>query len=294
MTFATPHGAGALPPAVELVGVRLPRALRAAVGAVRRARFEIAEGRAAARATRRAHRPRRPGAPLIVDALGWRRVLARRALPAARRAALARPRGPSAGRRRRPRRLDRALARRAAATAGASRPAARRASASAPTTRATTSGSRRAVAARVPTRRRALPGQLVPAPPARGRRGRRVLRRRQRRALLPALRRGHPHRLLLRDRRGPRAPRRAGGEQTPRAGARRATPRSRTPTRPAFRRALRLQRLIPALPAAPADRAPARRSARAAARRPRLRLVPRRRRTPRPPRSTRLPQGPPA
>ena len=66
-------------------------------------------------------------APLIVDALGWRRVLVERdADPAARRAALARPGGPPAGDRRGPR----AVARPAATCARATRwsfPAARRA-----------------------------------------------------------------------------------------------------------------------------------------------------------------------
>ena len=53
----------------------------------------------------------------------------------------------------------------------------------------------------------ALPGQLVPAPPARRDRGRRVLRGRQRRAVLPPLGRGHPHGVLLRDRLRARAAR---------------------------------------------------------------------------------------
>ena len=64
-----------------------------------------------------------------------------------------------------------------------------------------------ALAGRLGAEAVALPGQLVPAPPARRGRGRRVLRRRQRRALLPALGRGHPHRLLLRHRLRARAAR---------------------------------------------------------------------------------------
>ena len=64
-----------------------------------------------------------------------------------------------------------------------------------------------------------LPGQLDPAPaPARGR-GRRVLRRRQRRALPAADRRGHPDGVLLRDRARARAARRARGPPGPRRRA---------------------------------------------------------------------------
>ena len=47
---------------------------------------------------------------------------------------------------------------------------------------------------------RSLPGQLVSPPAAASGRGRRLLRRRLGRPLLPALGRGHPHRLLLRHR----------------------------------------------------------------------------------------------
>ena len=54
---------------------------------------------------------------------------------------------------------------------------------------------------------RRLPGQLDPASAATRRRGRRVLRRRLRRALPPGDRRGHPHGVLLRDRLRARAPR---------------------------------------------------------------------------------------
>ena len=97
-------------------------------------------------------------------------------------------------------------------------------------------------------RRRALAGQLVPAPPAPRRRGRRLLRRRQRRPLLPAVGRGHPHGLLLRHRRGPRD--RARCSRANAAARRRcaATAPSSDGHARAFRRALRLQRLIPALP----------------------------------------------
>ena len=95
-------------------------------------------------------------APLIVDALGWRRVLGpgdNVQPPEARD--LARPRGPPARRRRRPRRLDRPLARSATATRGRCPPTASSASASAPTSRATTSRSRpREIAARLGVRRR--------------------------------------------------------------------------------------------------------------------------------------------
>ena len=71
-----PHAArlGALPAALELVGVRLPDAVPGAVGAVRRA-VRDREGRGARR--RDVVRTDRGAlhAPLIVDALGWRRVL---------------------------------------------------------------------------------------------------------------------------------------------------------------------------------------------------------------------------
>ena len=81
---------------------------------------------------------------------------------------------------------------------------------------------------------RALPGQLDPARAAPGRRGRRVLRRRQRRALPAGDRRGHPHRAVLRPGLRPRAARRRRGPADPRGGAGRATRRSPTPTRARF------------------------------------------------------------
>ena len=109
MAFHTPHGS---------VRYRLPwswaafdyRELCRLLFAQCDARFEIAkvDGRAAdgGVSTDRGvlH------APLVVDALGWRRVLGAPRLPAARRPALARARGPPRRRRSRPRRLDRSLA----------------------------------------------------------------------------------------------------------------------------------------------------------------------------------------
>ncbi len=75
-----------------------------------------------------------------------------------------------------------------------------------------------------------LPGQLDPPQAAPRDRGRRLLRRRLGRALPAAERRGDPHRALLRDRPRPRAARRGRGTPEPRAGRRRATPSSTTPT----------------------------------------------------------------
>ena len=97
-------------------------------------------------------------------------------------------------------------------------------------------------------RSRPLPGQLVPARAAAGRRGRRVLRRRLGRALHPAVRRGDSNRLPFRDRLRARAARRRRGRAARASRRWPRTARSPTPTRPFFRTALRLQRLIPALP----------------------------------------------
>ena len=191
-------------------------------------------------------------APLIVDALGWRRVLgAGRERAAARRAHLARPGGPSRTR--------------AAATPT---------STSGSTARSIRSGYAWSVPAgdeqrvgvgsyeprdhvkeptrddRRPARRGAgaLPGQLVPARAAARGRGRRVLRRRQRRALLPAVGRGDPDGVLLRDRVRARAAAACSAASATRAEALRRYGAFSASHARAFAIALRLQRLVPALP----------------------------------------------
>ena len=209
--------------------------------------------------------------------MGWRRVLDRAAPPAARRAAEPRPRGPPATPRATatPSTSGSSARSCAAATAGACPPAARRASASAPTTRASTS-------ARPPTRspRASTPpavryqGNWFPHRLRAADRRRCPLRGRQRRALLPALGRGHPHRVLLRHRGRARAARRARGRRRPASGRWPTTRPSTTRHAPAFRRALRLQRLVPALPPRVLTARPAG-AGRAAAGRSRVRLVPR-------------------
>ena len=187
-----PHPAARRPlaAAVDVLDLRLPRAVRAAATPratppSRRRRSTGADGRTPSTPTAATSR-----APLVVDALGWRRVLsdAPEPDPAAGGAALARPGGAPARRAARTSSCGSTRATCARATAGASRPATSCASASARSTRATTSRSRRcALAGDLSVRGRALPGQLDPAPAARRRRGRRVLRRRLRRPL-PAAR----------------------------------------------------------------------------------------------------------
>ena len=163
------------------------------------------------------HRPRRRVRPADRGRAGLAARAGRRRLPAARRPALARPRGAPARRRRRPRDLDRpplragglrlelpARGRRGAHRRRLLRPALPR------------EGHDRA-ARRGPRRRPGpLPGQLDPAPAARRHRGRDLLRRRLGGPLPAADRRGHPHGLLLRDRVRPRAARRGRGPPRPR------------------------------------------------------------------------------
>ena len=175
----------------------------------------------------RAHGPRRP----VGAADRGRARLAPRprrgGLPAARRAALARPRGAPARVGRRPRALDRPLVRagglrlelpregRAAHRRGLVRPALPREGADGAARR----GPRRG--------RRPLPGQLDPPQDPPGGRRRHLLRRRLGRALPAADRRGNPHRLVLRHRVRPRAAARD------RRGRRRATRRSHATARSA-------------------------------------------------------------
>ena len=216
MSFHTPHGIGPLPAAMELGGVRLPASCASCCSPQGDARFEIAKVTGAQR-RRRANRPRRSARA----ARGGRPRMAARA----RAAGYQPPEAPlSRGLEVHPDGggddldvwIERSLVR--TATAGAFRPAASSASASAPTSRATRrnrpSGWRTGSAGRGP-----LPGQLVPPPAAPGSRGPRLLRRRLRRPLLPALGRGHPHRVLLRDRLRARAARRARRRAHARRGA---------------------------------------------------------------------------
>ena len=227
--------AGALP--FTLLDLRLPRAVRAAARAgLRATTFETAtvEGidtgpRAPVHTDRGELR-----APLVVDALGWRRVLSNgRADPAAAGAPLARARGAPRGHRRGSRDLDRPAATCAPATAGASPPAASCASASARSSRATMSRT-----ATVAPRRDSrgldavrFQGNWIPHQLRAGHRGRRLLRRRLGRALPAADRRGHPPGVLLRAR--PRS---------------RAAPRARRAARPASRRSSATARSAPSTP----------------------------------------------
>ena len=178
MAFHTPHGS---------TRFRLPwswsafdyRTLCDELWAQCDARFEIAKVERREGATSHTDRGTLT-APLIVDALGWRRVLGAGAERAAARGDdLARARGPSrrARRRHRPRRLDRPLAdpRRLRLVGAGRRRAARRRRllrAARPRQGADARDRRPARAAA-----RALPGQLVPARAAPRGRGRRVLRR---------------------------------------------------------------------------------------------------------------------
>jgi hypothetical protein len=191
-------------------------------------------------------------APLVVDALGWRRVLSGAAPiqpPAARlsRGLEVHPDGSGE----RPGDLDRPPLRAAPATAGASRP---------PTSCGSAVGSfepRDHVKDRpwrwpgARRRRGALPGQLDPARAAGGDAGRRLLRRRLRRPLPAADRRGHPHRFYFalacgRELRGVIDASRSRGE------ALRRYHRFSAGHATAFAWMLRAQRLVPQGRAAPA------------------------------------------
>ena len=114
MAFHTPHGSARFRLPWSWTRVRLPRAVRSAVGAVRRRALRDREGRAAATGRRPSHTDRGDlTAPLIVDALGWRRVLGPGANVQPPDALISRGLEvhPARRRRRRPRRLDRPLRR---------------------------------------------------------------------------------------------------------------------------------------------------------------------------------------
>ncbi len=234
----TPHGDYALPPALDLLDLRLPRALRAALARLRRPLRDGEGERPRAPGQRRRRdrgrdRPRRRSrAPLVVDALGWRRMLASGDGYQPPDAPLSRGLEVHPERRGRgPRGLDRPPLRPRRLRLVASRPATSCGSASAPSTPASTSARRPSCSPRTSDARpRPLPGQLDPAQAAPRHRGRRLLRRRLGRPLPAADRRGDPHRALLRDRPGPRAARRRRGPAGPRAGAPPATPSSTTRT----------------------------------------------------------------
>ena len=199
------------------------------------AEFETAkvDGRAEAerRRSRRIDRPRRPHGAARRRRAGLAARARRQRLPAARRAALARARGPS---RRRPATtleiwIDRGYV---PAGYGWSFPAGDevrigvgsfdpRFHVKEPTVQ---------LADDLDTRGGPLPGQLDPAQAAPGDRGRRLLRRRLGRPLPAADRRGHPHRLLLRDRLRARAARawsRGGPPRRPRCAATATSRRAR-------------------------------------------------------------------
>ena len=128
-----PHAARdrALAARLDVLDLRLPGAVRPAVGAARRRDgVRDRQGRrrsvspsttpaadagadrpapppAPSRRRHRAHRPRRRRAPLVVDALGWKRNLGAALVQPPERAALARAGGPPGRDRRRPRAVDR-------------------------------------------------------------------------------------------------------------------------------------------------------------------------------------------
>ena len=284
MAFHTPHGSARF---------RLPWSWSAfdyrelcarAVGAVRRRALRDREGRRPRAGRRRRDVVHTDRGDLTRAARRRRARLAPRArrarTPAARGAALAAASRSTRHDGERRRDLDVWIERGARPPRlrlARARPAARRASASAPTSRATARqgadrDARRSASASTPSR---YQGNWFPHRLRAGGRGRRLLRRRQRRPLLPALGRGHPHRVLLRHRRGPRAARGARRASRTRERALRAlrrVPRRATGARSA--RALALQRADPGAAAARADASLLRAHRPPAPDRPRVRLVP--------------------
>ena len=188
-------------------------------------------------------------APLIIDALGWKRVLANTALPAARRADLERPRSPPARRIRRSRRVDRPQPRplrlrlerpgRRASSGSASAPTSPRHHVKEPT---------KDIAQRLERDAVRYQGNWFPHRLQAGHRGRRVLRRRQRRALHPALRaRASAPRSTSGSPPRARSSSVLDGDQTTAQALRRYARFSRRHA-PAYALALQLQNAIPRLP----------------------------------------------
>ena len=159
-------------------------------------------------------------APLVVDGLGWRRVLSNaEADPAPARASIPRPGGPPRGKGRDMELwLDAGYVR---AGYSWSFPAGDelRVGVGSFWPEPPRQGADRAARRRPRPAGPWLPGQLDPPPAAPGGRGRRLLRRRLGRALPAADRRGHPHRALLRAGVRPRAAGCARRKSYPRAGA---------------------------------------------------------------------------
>ena len=219
---------GPLRAALDVLDLRLPRALRAAARAVR-CRVRDREGRRAATATT-VHTDRGDlTAPLVVDALGWRRVLGSRGYqpPDAplSRGLEVHPGGSGDD-------LEIWIDRRyVPAGYGWSFPAGDelRIGVGSFDPRFHVKDTTVLLAEDLDARRGPLPGQLDPPQAAPGDRGRRLLRRRLGRPLPAADRRGDPHRVLLRHRLRARAARRGRGQQTA-SEALRATPRSRPRT----------------------------------------------------------------
>ena len=216
----TPSGDRPLAAAVDVLDLRLPDAVRAAVGPERRRRVRDRQGGRAHR-QRRPHRPRRRARARDRGrarlAAGARAGRERAAAGGAR--CRAGWRSIRTATRRRPRAVARPplhLARLRLVVPGARRAADRRRLVRPAPAR---QGPDADAGRRRGGRRRALPGQLDPAPAAAGDRGRRVLRRRLGRPLPAADRRGHPHRPLLRRRLRARAAGRARRAPGPGRGA---------------------------------------------------------------------------
>ena len=256
----TPAATRPLGAPVHVVGVRLPRAVRAAVGAARRG--DGVRDRQGPRPRGR----RRCGptaatvrAPLIVDALGWKRMLARRGRAAAGRLVLARAGGA-------PGRHGRATSS-CGSTSAWSQTGYGWAFPAGDEVRIGIGSFDPHDHVKEPTIRLAehagfppdgYQGNWIPHRIRDGDRGRRVLRRRLGGALHPAHRRGDPHRVVLRHRLRARAARGARGALDARARRWSATAPSRARTRGSSSACSACRRAIPRLRPRPLGAARAR------------------------------------